>query len=135
MKTKDQLQATELIPFKNLIEDNQSIATIMTGHMALPLITGDDTPSSLSREITTNLLRAELNYQGVIVTDCLEMDAVLATYGAEGGAVKALGAGADIIMICHTMSRHLGAIEATYKAVEAGTLNLEELRKSTERIQ
>lgn len=129
---KASLASTELVPFKALIRDN--IGSIMTGHMALPNITGDDTPCSLSRAITTDLLRGELGYNGVVVTDCLEMEAVAETYGSEGGAVRSLQAGADIVMICHTYSRHVGAIEATYAAVAEGKLPFGDLAASGKRI-
>ncbi|KAI0717730.1 glycoside hydrolase [Cerioporus squamosus] len=129
---KAALQATELVPFEVLVRDH--IASIMTGHMALPLVTGDDTPCSLSRAITTDLLRGEMGYQGVVVTDCLEMEAVAETYGSEGGAVRALQAGADIVMICHRYQRHVGALEAAYAAVNAGTLSIDDLKTSGARI-
>ncbi|THG96187.1 hypothetical protein EW026_g5596 [Hermanssonia centrifuga] len=132
MRNKEELEATELLPFKSLI-DNQ-ISTIMTGHMALPLITGDDTPCSLSHKITTQLLREEMKFGGVIVTDCLEMEAVAKKYGSEGGAVMSLEAGADVVMICHRMDRQRGAVEATYAAVQEGRLSVEGLRTSGERI-
>jgi len=106
----------------------------MTGHMALPLITGDDTPSSLSRKITTELLREELAYKGVIVTDCLEMDAVAELYGTENAAVEALKAGADIAMICHRFDRQKGAIQAMYEAVRVDSLSKEVLETSGKRI-
>ncbi|KAF8586988.1 glycoside hydrolase family 3 protein [Ramaria rubella] len=133
LKTKEQLEATELVPFKELV--TADVATIMTGHMALPLIVGDDTPCSLSRKITTNLLRDDLAYKGVIVTDCLEMDAVAAEYGVEQGAVMALQAGADVVMICHRIDRQRGAIEATYKAIQSGELSLGELKASGGRVR
>ncbi|KAI0656311.1 glycoside hydrolase [Cubamyces menziesii] len=126
------LKATELVPFEAVVQDG--IASIMTGHMALPRVTGDDTPCSLSRAITTDLLRGELGYNGVIVTDCLEMEAVAEKYGSEGGAVLSLQAGADIAMICHTYKRHVGAIEATYAAVQDGRLAMAELEESGRRI-
>ncbi|KAI0744718.1 glycoside hydrolase [Earliella scabrosa] len=129
---KASLASTELVPFQALVEDG--IASIMTGHMALPLVTGDDTPCSLSRAITTDLLRGEMGYQGVVVTDCLEMEAVAETYTSEGGAVRALQAGADIVMICHQYQRHVGALEKTYAAVQDGTLSLDELKASGARI-
>jgi len=76
-----------------------------------------------------------MGYQGVIVTDCLEMDAVVDAHGSEQGAVKALQAGADIAMICHRIDRQKGAIEATYDAVQSGALSLDELKASGKRIQ
>ncbi|KAJ7035670.1 glycoside hydrolase family 3 protein [Mycena alexandri] len=130
MKSSTELRATELPPFKALIK--QGVATIMTGHMALPSITGSDAPCSLSRAITTDLLRGELGFDGVVVTDCLEMDAISdksqGACGVEEGSVRALEAGADIVMICHTMNWQRGAILETYKAVESGRLVLDETK-------
>ncbi|KAI0341261.1 glycoside hydrolase [Trametopsis cervina] len=133
MASKQDLNQIELVPFKALVESG--IASIMTGHMALPVVTETEVPCSLSREITTDLLRVEMGYEGVIVTDCLEMEAVLETYGAEAGAVMALQAGADVVMICHTRSRQQGAIEKTYDAVANGALTLASLRESGKRVQ
>ena len=134
-KTERELHETELVPFRALIEAR--VATIMTGHMALPLMVGEDdkeTPCSCSRTVTRELLRHELGFEGVIVTDCLEMAAVAAKYTSQKGAVLSLQAGADVVMICHTMGLQTGAIAETYKAVEKGELSLAELRESGGRI-
>jgi beta-N-acetylhexosaminidase len=135
MKSGPELHATELVPFKALVSSADPIPSVMTGHMALPNVTGDDTPCSLSRHATTHLLRDEMGYPGLIVTDCLEMEAVAKAYGSEEGAVMSLAAGADIVMICHTMRRQRGAVEAAYRAVEDGRLSLADLRASGERIR
>ncbi|KAJ7355555.1 glycoside hydrolase family 3 protein [Mycena albidolilacea] len=130
MKPLPALQRTELPPFAALI--NQQVATIMTGHMALPTITGSDAPCSLSRAITTELLRGQLGFAGLVVTDCLEMDAISnkeqGACGVEKGAVQALEAGADIVMVCHTLAWQTGAVRETYAAVKAGGLVLDERR-------
>lgn len=134
-KSERELHETELVPFRALIKSG--IATIMTGHMALPLVVGEDDkemPCSCSQTVTTGLLRDQLGFKGVIVTDCLEMDAVAAKYTTQKGAVLSLQAGADVVMICHTMGLQTGAIEETYKAVEEGRLSLAALRESGERI-
>lgn len=131
-KTKAQIKGEELVPFEALVA--AGIPSVMTGHMALPLVTGDDTPCSLSRLITTGILRDELGFQGVVVTDCLEMDAVAEGPGVTEGAVKALEAGADVVMICHTYERHVEAIEGAYRAVEMGRLAVDDLRQSGTRI-
>ena len=130
-KSPAEFARTELKPFKELIK--AGVASIMTGHLA---VTGDrETPASLSRIVTTNLLREELLYEGVVVTDCLEMNAVKQRQGGvPRGAVEALTAGADVVMVCHTMSFHRGSMEATYEAVRKGVLNMEMLRRSGERI-
>lgn len=130
------LLATALPPFQALFSDPATCATVMTGHIALPLVTGDDTPSSLSRAITTDLLRDKMGFkEGVIVTDCLEMEAVVQGFGSEGGAVLALKAGADIVMICHTFERHRGAVEATWDAVQKGEWSEDDIQASAQRVR
>ncbi|VDB87587.1 unnamed protein product [Peniophora sp. CBMAI 1063] len=128
----DDLKAVELVPFAASL----SAPSIMTGHIALPALDGmeEGVPASLSKRVTS-LLRDELEYDGVIVTDCLEMAAVAAREGGvPRGAVEALQAGADIVMICHTNELHIGSLEATYKAVADGTLDMDALRASRKRI-
>ena len=132
LKDLDELRQVELVPFKSLIAAD--VATVMTGHIALPKITGSDTPGSLSREITTDLLREDLGFKGVIVTDDLEMNAVAQLYGVEHGALMALGAGADIIMVCHTPASQKGAVELVLEAVSKGKLTTSSLRQSQLRI-
>lgn len=140
--TKDlaTLEKTELVPFRDAIANG--IPSIMTAHIALPpLITSlgvdPDTsiPASLSKGVTTVLLREKLGFKGVVVTDCLEMNAISAGYGVGPGAALALQAGADVVMVCHTIEWQLAALEATYAAVEKGELGLDFLRASGERIQ
>lgn len=135
-KTKEEIEGGDLPPFRAVIAAD--IPSIMTAHIALPLLTGDNSPASLSKKITTDLLRTELGYDGVIVTDCLEMDAISAVdrggCGSEEGAVRAIAAGADVAMICHTYSRQVGAVERLWTAVEEGRISLAELKRSGERI-
>jgi len=132
LKSLDELREEELVPFRSLIAGG--VPTIMTGHMALPKITGSDIPCSLSKDITTTLLRGELAFTGVIVTDCLEMDAVAESYGVEIGAVMALAAGADIAMICHTPKKQRSAVELAQEALTNGKLTLDSMRESGGRI-
>lgn len=133
-KDATSLAQNDLIPFR--AASDAGAATIMVGHMALPAITGGTVPASLSRAVIGGLLRESLGYHGVVVTDCLEMEAVAAR---EGGvpvaAVDALRAGADIAMICHRLDRQRGALEAAYGAIQSGALSREgELRASGQRI-
>ncbi|KAF8920709.1 glycoside hydrolase superfamily [Mucidula mucida] len=141
MKTKAQIDKDELVPFRMLIESDlkPTDSTIMIGHMALPLVTGSDEPSSLSKKIVTDILRKELQFDGVVVTDCLEMDAIAdpacGGCGVEEGSVRALEAGNDVIMICHTMDRQVGALQKTYEAIESGRMKVEDLQQSGVRIR
>ncbi|KAG6824085.1 hypothetical protein H0H92_008041 [Tricholoma furcatifolium] len=137
-KSKSQLEATELVPFVDLVKSTNPIASIMIGHMALPGLTGDNTPASLSSKVTKDLLRNELGYAGVIVTDCLEMDAIAEPLqggcGVEEGALRCLLAGADVAMVCHTFERHVGSIKRACAAVESGELSISELEVSGKRV-
>ncbi|KAL0956287.1 hypothetical protein HGRIS_002445 [Hohenbuehelia grisea] len=134
-KSIEDLETLELVPFKALISPSSSVATIMTGHMSLPALTGDMVPASLNRAVTTDLLRAKMGYNGVVVTDCLEMEAVAALEGgSEKAAVESLKAGADIAMICHTLGRQTGAVKRTWDAYAAGEFEGEELQDSGRRI-
>ncbi|KAG6859762.1 hypothetical protein C0995_004397 [Termitomyces sp. Mi166 len=137
-KSRSQLEATELVPFDDLIHGTPPVASVMVGHMALPCLTGDNTPASLSPKITKELLRGQMGYDGVVVTDCLEMDAVAEPLqggcGVEEGALRSLLAGADVAMVCHTFERHIGSIERVYAAVESGELPYSELVASGRRI-
>ncbi|KAL0573030.1 hypothetical protein V5O48_008941 [Marasmius crinis-equi] len=158
MKDKETITKVELVPFQQVFGHlKNDLLTVMTSHHALPKITGSDEPCSLSKTITTGLLREEMGFQGVVVTDCLEMDAIAATKeddgvqgigangdresgwnggcGTEEGVVRALEAGADIAMVCHTMSRHVGSVKRVWEAVESGRICLDDIRKSGERIK
>ncbi|KAI0299016.1 glycoside hydrolase [Multifurca ochricompacta] len=127
------LAKTDLIPFQTA--SDVRAATIMVGHMALPSITGDNTPASLSNAVVTDLLCGSLGYDGVVVTDCLEMEAVAEREGGvPRAAVDALRAGADIAMICHSFVRQKSAIEEAYRAIQDGSLDKEMLRASGRRI-
>ncbi|KAJ3809715.1 glycoside hydrolase [Lentinula aff. lateritia] len=154
------LEDIELVPFRRLTEkmkfgtntalgfdDNaRDMITVMTGHMSLPLVTGKaDEPASLSAVVTNGILRERtsgLGFDSVVVTDCLEMDAISRTKedlekekrGEIVGAVLALEAGADVVMICHTFEKQRAAVERVWAAVESGRISLDVLRESTKRI-
>ena len=107
----------------------------MIGHIALPSLTGDTVPASLSSAVIGGLLRESLAYDGVAVTDCLEMAAIAERPGGvPSAAVDALRAGADIAMICHRIDRQRDALEAVYGAIQGGALGRDALRASGRRI-
>lgn len=96
-KTKEELSKLELIPFKNAISNNAKI--IMVGHIAFPDITGNNIPASLSKTIVTDLLKKELGYDGLVITDALNMKAVTKNYSEEEIHVKAIQAGCDLLLM------------------------------------
>lgn len=96
-KTKDELMNSDLIPFKDAINNNSKV--IMIGHLAVPSITNDNTPASLSKELITDFLKKELNYKGLVVTDALNMGALTKYYSKEEICGKAVEAGVDILLM------------------------------------
>ncbi|KAJ5749114.1 uncharacterized protein N7511_010810 [Penicillium nucicola] len=117
-KTRDQLERCELIPFRRAVAEG--IETVMTAHISLPCI--DLTrPATLSPNLM-GILRKDMGYDGMIITDCLEMDGIRSTYGTEEGSVLALRAGSDSIMICHTYEVQVNSIKKVCEAIKAGTI-------------
>ncbi|WP_228028181.1 beta-N-acetylhexosaminidase [Chitinibacter fontanus] len=134
---KARLDAVELVPFKAAIA--AGIDAIMTAHVVFPAIEPDtSTPATLSRKVLTGLLREEMGFDGVIVTDCLEMDAIANVdnggVGVVQGAVKAITAGADIALISHTYQHQREAVAALAMAVEQGYISLDQIQQSLARI-
>ena len=95
-KNIEELKKEELEPFNNAIKNGAKM--IMIGHIALPQITGDNTPSSLSKS-AIDILKKDLNYKGLIVTDALNMGAVTENYSNEEIYIKAIEAGNDLLLI------------------------------------
>ena len=104
---------------------------IMAAHITVPQVTGDDTPASLSSAMLTDLLRGELGYQGLIVTDSLAMQAITDVYTPGQAAVKALQAGADLLLMPNGLA---DAYTAVLEAVQDGTIPQQRLDESVQRI-
>jgi len=125
------LESVELEPFRHAIQ--QGIPTLMTAHVHYPAL-DPEAPATLSRPILTDLFRNELGFQGVTLTDDMEMRAIL-DHGSIGEAsVRALQAGADMILICHQQERQTEAVLAIEQAIDGGNLSLDDLLASVERI-
>lgn len=130
-KTRADLEQCELRPFRRAVAEN--IEAVMTAHISLPSIGDGKLPATLSAD-ALNILRKDWNYDGVIITDCLEMDGIRATYGTEKGAALALGAGCDSIMVCHTFAVQTGSIEQICQAVESGEITRARLDEAYRRV-
>ena len=109
-KTREQLDAVELVPFKEAIKNGAEM--IMVAHIALPKITGDKTPASLSRKITTELLRDELGYKGLVITDGLNMGALTKNYKEADIYWMAVEAGADLLCLPSNPDLAISSIKA-----------------------
>lgn len=127
-KTMEELKSCELVPFARNLE---KAPLIMAAHIAVPEVTGNDTPASLSEPILTGLLRQELGFSGVIVTDSLSMQAITDHYTPGEAAVQAILAGADILLMPANLPE---AFDAVNEAVQDGTISRERLDESVHRI-
>ncbi len=125
----DTLREREFAPFKAGIEAGAE--TVMVGHISLPNIIGDDTPATLSPQIVTDLLRQELGFKGVIITDSMQMGAVADYYTPEEAAVKALLAGNDMILMPTDLDR---AYNGILDAVNRGEISEDRINESVLRI-
>ena len=117
---RETLALRELVPFRAAID--AGTRSIMTAHIVVTAL--DDSPATTSRAILTGLLREELGFDGVVMTDALEMRAISATVGVEEGAVRALAAGADALCLGHDLAdESVSSIVATVvDAVRSGRL-------------
>lgn len=129
-KTRDQLERCELIPFRRAVAEQ--VETVMTAHISLPSI-DPLYPATLSPK-ALGILRNDMSYDGMVITDCLEMDGIRATFGTEQGSVLALQAGSDSIMICHTFEVQVGSIKKVCDAVQSGAIEPSRLADACRRV-
>ena len=146
---KETLMQTDMRPFQSMIQssyantegDNSSLPGaavpapffIMVSHLTYPSLDAEN-PASLSSAVQTDILRGQLGWNGIIVTDDLEMGAVSKQYGFRELGVRAVQAGADIVLICHEYEHAEAVADGLNEAVENGTISEERLNESVKRI-
>ncbi len=123
------LDSIEFVPFRAAI--NAGVDSIMVAHVAVPKVSGDEMPATLSPKLTNDLLRRDLNYQGIIVTDSLGMGAITKGFPNGAAAVQAIKAGADVALMPPDPKAAIDAIEA---AVKSGDLSEARINESVQRI-
>jgi len=128
-KTWEEMKKCEMVPFKAGIEAGAQM--VMTAHIAAPNVTGNSLPSTLSPVILQDKLRGELGFKGVVVTDAMDMGAIVNDYGNEESAIKAIQAGIDIVL-CPL--HFVNAFDAVIKAVEDGKIEESRINESVRRI-
>ena len=127
-KTWDELLQVELIPF---IDNMDKTEMIMTAHITMPNVTSDDLPATLSYEIMTTKLRDELGYNGVLITDGMEMGAILQYYSHTEAVIMAIEAGNDIVLLPYD---YVASFNAVVNAVKSGRISEERINQSLRRI-
>jgi beta-N-acetylhexosaminidase len=124
----ERLREVEFLPFRAAIDAR--VATIMTAHVFVPAL-DDQRPATLSRRIVTDLLRGELGFDGVIVSDDLEMKALAADHAVPDAAVLAVEAGCDALLICSgNTESQAAALEAIVHAIEDERLNPADIERA-----
>lgn len=125
----DRLRRVELAPFAAAIEEG--VRSIMVSHVAVPSIDPSGAPASLSGSLTHGLIREELGYEGVIVTDALDMHAITRLHSPGDAAVRAYLAGCDIL---ETMPDPVAALDALCRGADDGTIHSGRIARTAERI-
>jgi beta-glucosidase len=127
--SRARLEAVELPPFRAAI--SAGVASVMTAHLLLPAL-DPERPATLSAAVLSQLLRRDLGFQGLVVTDALVMEAITAHHGAAEAAVLAFEAGADLILMPADAD---AAIDGLLEAVQAGRISQDRLETSLARRQ
>lgn len=127
----DRLKSLELVPFKGAIENGADM--VMIAHILLPKIDPEN-PTSFSKTIITDILRKDLGFDGVVITDDMTMGAIAKNYDIGEASVKSLLAGTDIILVCHDFNNEVKVLNAIKGAVESNKISESSLNDKLYRI-
>ncbi len=127
----DRLKEIELVPFEEAIKYNAD--AVMIAHILMSRIDPDN-PASLSKKVITDMLRRQLGFNGVVITDDMTMGAITENYDIGEAAVKAVNAGTDIVLVCHGQSNRTAVMESLIQAVECGNISMKRVDESVYRI-
>lgn len=128
-RSLEEFRANEFKVFQAGIDAGANM--IMIGHLSAPALTGDNTPCSLSSAVVTDILRNEMNYDGVIISDAMNMGAITEYYESDEAAIHALRAGCDMILM---PAEFEAAYNGVLQAVQDGTISEERINDSLRRI-
>ncbi|OKP93070.1 beta-glucosidase [Paenibacillus sp. P32E] len=129
---RERMDQVELVPFRRAIAEG--VDAMMSAHIYFPALEREKLPVTLSKTVLTGLLREELGYQGIIMTDCMEMNAIAEHYGTVEASVLAVEAGADMVLVSHRADRQLAAMEAIRSAVTVGRISEARIDESVRRL-
>lgn len=130
-KNIDDLMEFELIPFKEAIKHN--VDGIMVAHILYSNLDPQN-PASLSEKIIDGLLREQMNYDGLVITDDMTMGAILENYDIGDAAVQSIKAGSDILLVCHGYDNEIKALDSLRASVRDGVISEERIDESVYRI-
>ncbi|MDR9853984.1 glycoside hydrolase family 3 protein [Paenibacillus sp. VCA1] len=131
-KPLEALEELELKPFRAAIDSGAECLT--SAHILFPAIENHQVPATMSKAIITDLLKHKMGYEGLVISDCLEMDAIQKYYGTAEGAVGALKAGVHLLFISHSARLVKDAVHRIEQAVEAGELPIAVIDEAVEKV-
>ena len=128
--SRARMDSVEMFPFRHAIE--AGMGAVMTAHISVPSLDGGvGDPATLSSAVLTDLLRDEMEFDGLLFTDAMDMSAISRGFGAEEASVRAIEAGADVILMPPSVER---AVEGIAAAVESGRIDASRIDASVRRI-
>ena len=127
--TLEELKSGAFVPFQDGIDNG--IQVIMVSHISCPNVTGDNTPATLSKMMITDILRNDMGFDGMVITDAMNMGAITARYSSSEAAVAALNAGVDMLLMPEDFQ---SAYQGVLDAVKDGTVSEERIDESVQRI-
>lgn len=130
-KTKDELEGLELKPFEKAISNGADV--VMMGHILLSNIDNEN-PASLSKTIINGMLRDNLKFKGVVITDDMTMGAIAENYDIGEAAVRSLKAGSDIVLVCFDYENQIKVLNDIMKAVNNNDISQDELDTKVYRV-
>ena len=131
-KSFEELSTCELKSFKAAID--AGVPAVMTSHILFPQLEGEGVPATMSRRIITGLLKERMGFSGLVLSDCMMMNAIAGHYGTVAGSLMAAKAGVDLIFISHSVMLAGETADAMLKALEEGRLDAGETEASVEKI-
>ena len=130
----DTLQAQDLLPFREMFQQgNQDNFWIMVTHVTYSALDAKN-PASMSEVVMTNLLRNQLGYNGIVITDDVDMGAIAKHYSFADVGVQAVQAGADIVLVCHDYDHEIEVYNGILSAVRDGSISKDRIDSSVKRI-
>ncbi len=127
------LEKRELHPFRHCIQEGAP--AVMTAHIRVPALDDSKLPASLSKQIVQGLLRSSLNFDGLVLTDCLEMKGVSARFSIGDAVIHAFEAGSDLLLISHRAEEQERGFKALYDAAVSGKISESRIDHSLNRME
>ncbi len=125
----ERLKGFEFLPFQTAIE--AGVDVIMTAHIKVPNVTGTEDPATISKEMITDILKGDLGFEGLVITDALDMDAIIDNYRSGDVAVAAVKAGVDILLMPQDPKE---AYDAVLAEVKSGGISAQQLDETVLKI-